>query len=281
MTKQAVGLGDFLRSRRAQIAPESAGVVTYGFRRVTGLRREELAELAGVSLTYYTRLEQGNATNASDAVLDALARALGLDAIERAHLFSLARGGVPRPAAGDPYSPRPSTLTLLDSMAEVPTVLLARNQDILAWNRLGHALIASHLDPSAPTRGQRPNATRMLFLDPATRTLYRDWGHEACLTVASLRYVAGQHPDDERLQAMIHDLRTESGEFDALWRRQPVDLCISGVKRLRHPRVGDLTVSYEILHLAEATGQRLLTHTSVPGSPDADAVRVLASTTLT
>lgn len=279
-TGLGLGLGEFLRSRRAQLTPEAAGVPTYGLRRVEGLRREELAELAGVSLTYYTRLEQGHATNASDAVLDALARVLRLDEVERAHLFALARGRSTGPQADEPYPTRPSTLTLLDAMADVPALLLARNQDVLAWNRLGHALFAVHLPPAAPSSRRPPNLTRMLFLDSHGRSLYRDWAQEARLAVASLRYVSGQFPEDGRLHRLVDGLRADSDEFDALWRAQPVDLCSSGSKRLCHPRVGDLTVSYEVLHLAQPTGQRLVTYTAPPGSPDADALQVLAATSL-
>lgn len=274
-----LGLGEFLRSRRAALDPTAAGIASYGARRVTGLRREELAELAGVSVTYYTRLEQGHATNASDAVLDALARALRLDDSERAHLFALARGGSVQPPADEPYVARMPTLRLIDAMADVPTVLLARNQDVLAWNRIGHALVAPHLSFAAPTTGT-VNWTRLLFVDPAVRSLYRDWAQEATRAVASLRFVAGQFADDERAAATIAALRAESREFDAMWRQQPVELCTTGTKLMRHPRLGELDVEYEVLHLAEATGQRLLTHHAVPGSAAADALALLASTTL-
>lgn len=272
-------LGAFLRSRRAALSPADAGIASYGARRVAGLRREELAELAGVSLTYYTRLEQGHATNASDAVLDALSRALRLDEAERAHLFSLARGRASHPVADEPYRARPSTLRLIDAMADVPTVLLARNQDVLAWNRLGHALVAAHLPLTAPADGPL-NWTRLLFLDAGVRALYRDWAQEATRGVASLRFVAAQFADDPHVAATIDGLRTDSAEFDALWREQPVELCTTGTKRLRHPRLGELDVEYEVLHLPEGTGQRLLTHHAIPGSAAADALALLASTTL-
>ena len=271
-------LGEFLRSRRDRLTPEVAGVRSYGRRRVPGLRREELAQLAGVSVTYLTRLEQGQSQNASDAVIDALARALRLDPDERAHLFALAR---PAPAkrrrrSPRPEVPKPGATQLLHAMSEVPAVLLGRFNDVLAWNRAGHRLLAGHLDPDAPDRpADRPNTVRMLFLDEHTRDLYADWRDEAALAVASLRYVAAQFPDDRRLAELVGELSMNSPEFARLWAKHAVKLCTSGTKRLRHPAVGELTVGYEVLHLPEGDGQRLLTHTAEPGSASASALRLL------
>lgn len=270
-------LGEFLRSRRDRLSPEEAGVLSFGRRRVAGLRREELAQLAGVSATYYTRLEQGHSQNASDVVIESLARALQLDADETAHLFALARPGmIRRPPAGEPVVPSAGARQLLNAMESVPALLLNRRNDVLAWNRAGHLLLAGHLDFETPARqSDRPNQTRMLFLDPHTRTLYREWETEAAVAVASLRYIAAQFPDDRLLHELIGELKARSEEFAQLWVRHTVQLCTSGVKRLRHPDVGELDLDYEVLHLPEGDGQRILTHSAAPGSRARSALRAL------
>jgi transcriptional regulator with XRE-family HTH domain len=272
-------LGEFLRSRRDRLTPEEVGVRSYGRRRVSGLRREELAQLAGVSVTYLTRLEQGHSLNASDAVIDALARALQLDPDERTHLFALAHPApAKRPRPSKPEVPKSGAVQLLHAMGDVPALLLGRFNDILAWNRPGHLLLAGHLDYDAPNRSaERPNHIRMLFLDEHTRELYADWRDEAASAVASLRYVAAQFPDDRRLAALVGELSLNSPEFASLWAGHAVKLCTSGSKRLRHPEVGELTVGYEVLHLPEGNGQRILTHTAEPGSASHSALRLLAS----
>ncbi|MBB4703718.1 MmyB family transcriptional regulator [Sphaerisporangium siamense] len=161
-------------------------------------------------------------------------------------------------------------------MPAVPALLLGRRNDVLAWNPLGHALLAGHLAPSAPERPDtRPNQLRLLFLDPHTRELYRDWADEAALAVASMRYVAARYPDDRLLAELVGDLSINSPEFARLWARHDVRLCSSGTKRLHHPHVGDLDLHYEVLHLPDSHGQRLLTHTAAAGSPSADALRLL------
>ncbi|WP_353951475.1 helix-turn-helix transcriptional regulator [Knoellia sp. S7-12] len=273
-------LGEFLRSRRDALSPESAGVRGYGRRRVPGLRREELAHLAGVSVTYLTRLEQGQSQNASDAVIDALARALQLDPDERAHLFALAHPAPAKPRrAARPETAKPGAQQLLHSMTETPALLLGRFNDILAWNRLGHLLLAGHLDFTAPTRaGLRPNQIRLMFLDPHTRELHRDWATEAALAVSSIRFVAAQFPDDRRLAELIGELSLNSPEFASLWAKHAVKLCTSGTKRFHHPQVGDLDLDYEVLHLPEGSGQRLLTYTAQPDSPSLAGLRLLATT---
>lgn len=270
-------LGEFLRSRRDRLTPDDVGVRTYGRRRVPGLRREELAQLAGVSVTYLTRLEQGQSTNASDAVVDALARALRLDPDERAHLFALARPApVRRPRSPRPESASPGAEQLLHAMGDVPALLLGRVNDVLAWNRAGHRLLAGHLDPTAPSRpADRPNQFRLLFLDPHTRDLYADWRAEAALAVASLRYVAAHHADDRRLAELVGELSVRSPDFAALWAGHAVALCTSGTKRFRHPEVGAMDLDYEVLHLPDGNGQRILTHTAAPGSPSDAALRLL------
>lgn len=272
-------LGEFLRSRRDRLTPDEAGVSSYGRRRVPGLRREELAQLAGVSMTYLTRLEQGQSQNASDSVIEALARALQLDPDERTHLFALAHPSPPpRPRASAPERAKPGAEQLLLSMSEVPAVLLGRFNDFLAWNRAGYLLLAGHLDFDAPSQGEdRPNQLRMLFLDPHTRDLYRDWADEAALAVASLRYVAAQFADDRRLAELVGDLSMNSPEFARLWAGHDVRLCSSGTKRFRHPEVGALELGYEVLHLPEGNGQRILTHTAQPSSTSFAALRRLTS----
>ncbi len=273
-------LGQFLRSRRDRITPDEVGVNSYGRRRVPGLRREELAQLAGVSITYLTRLEQGQSLNASDAIIDALARALQLDADERAHLHALAhRAPWKRPrAATPPEAAKPGAEQLLHSMGDVPAVLLGRFNDILAWNRAGHLLLAGHLDYAAPSSIEdRPNQLKLLFLDEHTRDLYVDWPDEAALAVASLRYVAAQFADDLRLAELVGELSMKSVEFARLWAGHDVRLCTSGAKRFRHPEVGELELRYEALHLPEGNGQRILTHTAQPGSASFAALRLLTS----
>ncbi|WKN48511.1 helix-turn-helix transcriptional regulator [Nocardioides sp. Arc9.136] len=270
-------LGEFLRSRRARITPEDAGIVSHGARRVPGLRREELALLAGVSATYYTRLEQGQSTNASASVVDALARALALSEDERAHLHDLAR-----PRAATPLrSPRrdhvrAGTRHLIEAMTAVPAVVLGRSTEVLAWNRLGHALVAGHVDRAAPEEaGVRPNLTRMLFLDPHTRELYADWDEEASRAVASLRLVAGRHTDDRKLTDLVGELCISSRDFARLWAKHPVHSCTSGSKRLDHPEIGAVELGFEVLHLPDNPGHRLLTYTAAEGSAAQHALALL------
>lgn len=270
-------LGEFLRSRRDALTPERAGIVSYGMRRVPGLRREELAQLAGMSVAYYTRLEQGQSVAASDSILDTLARALQLRDDERLHLFELAR---PRPSrrgrSPRPEHASPGGLQLLDAMSGVPALILGRRNDVLGWNRLGHALLAGHLPFDAPhDPRRRPNVVRMLFRDPHTRELYRCWDEEAALVVASLRFVAAQYPDDRALAELVGELSMNSAEFAALWVKHTVKLCSSGTKYLHHPEVGDLDTHYEALHLPDAEGQRLLTHTAPRGGASAHALQLL------
>ncbi|MDO5084547.1 MAG: helix-turn-helix transcriptional regulator [Arachnia propionica] len=270
-------LGEFLRSRRDRITPDDVGVRSYGRRRVPGLRREELAQLAGVSVTYLTRLEQGQSQNASDAVIEALARALQLDVDERAHLHALAHP-MPSRRLRESLTERvtPGAERLLHAMGGVPAMLLGRFNDILAWNTAGHRLLARHLDVDAPEReDDRPNQLRLLFLDECTRELYPDWDHEAALAVASLRYVAAQFADDRRVVELVGELSMNSQDFARLWAGHDVRLCTSGFKRLRHPEVGEIELGYEMLHLPEGNGQRILTHTAEPGSPSSAALRRL------
>jgi transcriptional regulator with XRE-family HTH domain len=270
-------LADFLRTRRARLRPGDVGLASYGARRVPGLRREELAQLAGVSPIYYTRLEQGQSTNASESVIEAIGRALALSEDERAYLHELAR---PRPApprrAEKAETARAGVRQLVTAMREVPALVLGRRTEVLAWNELGHLLFAGHWDRDAPDRpDERPNLTRMLFLDPHTRELYRRWDEEAERAVASLRVSAGRHPDDAGMAALVGELTMKSPEFATVWSRHPVGVCSAGTKYLHHPVVGDLELDYEVLHLPGGEGQRILTYAAAAGSAADTALRLL------
>lgn len=260
------------------LAPQDVGLTSYGARRVPGLRREELAQLAGVSATYYTRLEQGHSTRASEAVIDALARALGLDDDERAHLHDLARPARRKPRGRTPRAAtaRPGTRRLIDAMDTVPAVVLGIRNEVLAWNRLGYLLLAGHLDFDAPDKSaDRPNLTRMLFCDPHHRDLYRDWRGEAARAVASLRLVAGRHANDRELAELIGELIMNSPEFATLWAKHPVANCVSGTKEFRHPEIGELALDFEAMLLPDDSGQRILMYTARPGSASEAALRLL------
>lgn len=272
-------LGAFLKSRRAALRPKEVGITPHPTRRrVTGLRREELAMLANVSITHYTRLEQGRATGVSDSLLEAIARTLRLTDDETRHLKDLAR---PAAASGRPAPPPAAEISasarqLLGAMTEVPALVLDRRNDVLAWNRLGHALLAGHLAADSPGEPDtRPNLTRMLFLDQRYQQLYTNWHDQAQLAVASLRLVAGRHPDDPSLAELVGRLCISSDEFAALWAAHPVRTCTSGVKNLRHPLVGPLELSFENLLIPGTSGQHLIAYTAEPGSPSEAALRVL------
>ncbi|MFG3256425.1 helix-turn-helix domain-containing protein [Streptomyces sp. NPDC048172] len=272
-------LGEFLRARRALLRPEDVGLRRYPERRrVTGLRREELAQLAGVSPSYYTRLEQGHAANASDSVLDALAGALRLDGHERSHLHDLAARRTR--AAHLPPSERVSTATrdLLRSLGGAPAMVLGRRTDVLAWNAAGHALFAGHLDRAAPERpADRPNLARTHFLDLRARELYdADWHRKARAVVGNLRLIAGRHPDDALLVSLVGELSARSAEFAELWRDHRVSACEAETYGLRHPVAGRLTVTQQILLLARSPEQSVAVVTAEEGSPSERALASLA-----
>ncbi|MEU5032456.1 helix-turn-helix transcriptional regulator [Streptomyces milbemycinicus] len=275
-------LGEFLRSRRGRLRPEDAGLPSYGGRRrVPGLRREELAQLAGVSAGYYTRLEQGQSPNASDAVLDAVARVLRLDDAERAHLYSLARPkSRARRRAARPEQVRPGVRVMIESFGDVPALVMGRFCDVLAWNRMAHALMAGHLDFDAPNRpAERPNIARLLFLDPHTRELYADWLRKARSTVADLRLIAGRYPGDPALTGLIGELTVGSAEFARLWAAHTVGDCGTAARTYRHPMVGTMTLMCELLALPEDEGQRVAVMNAQPGSPSEEALWLLADLT--
>lgn len=274
-------VGEFLRNRRARLSPEEAGLVNYGARRVPGLRREEVAMLAGVSVTYYTRLEQGQDIRASDSVLGSLARALRLTSVETRHLHDLAASAGSRrhrpPADAEPDFARPGTQRLIENMTEIPCVLLGKRTELLAWNCLGHQLVGAHLpfevfrDPCT-----RPNLTRMLFQDGPTRALYPQWDVEASRAVASLRLLSGRFAHDPELATLVGELTLQSADFARLWNEQPVENCMSGLKVLDHPVVGHLVLDFEVLSMPDDSGHRLLTYTAEGGSDAATAIRRLA-----
>lgn len=272
---------DFLTTRRARITPEQAGLPFYGgHRRVTGLRREEAAMLAGVSVDYYTRLERGNLAGVSESVLDSLARALRLDEAEREHLYDLARQagtGPGRSARAARQRPaqhlRPGVQHLLDAMTGAPAYVRNGRMDILGANDLGRAVFA----PIFRTVAGTPNLARFIFLDPAAQTFYRDWARLAEDVVALLRGEAGRDPYDRNLTDLIGELTTRSEQFRGWWAAHDVRLHRAGVKRMHHPVVGDLTLTYESMDLTADHGLRLNAYSAEPGSADHDALGLLAS----
>ena len=276
-------LGDFLQVKRARISPAAVGLARRGDRRrVPGLRREELAMLAGVSAGYYTRLEQGQPGNASAEVLEAIATAMRLSAAERDHLHVLSAAGVRRVKAAPPPDEHADAdlRTLLTSMSEVPALVLGRRNDVLAWNAAGHALLAGHLGLAAPEHpATRPNMPRLVFLDAHTRELYRDWPAKARAVAGNLRIVAAQHPGDTGLAALLGELTIESPEFAGMWAEHTVESCGRDVYALRHPLVGELTVTQQTLRIPQAPDQSLVAITTEPGSPSAAAAALLRQIT--
>jgi transcriptional regulator with XRE-family HTH domain len=267
---------EFLTTRRAKITPQRAGLPTFGrHRRVSGLRREEVALVAGISVEYYTRLERGNAAGVSDDVLHAVCAALQLDDAERAHLLDLVRVAnerTPRRASTPPRI-RPGIARIVDAMTDVAAFVQNGRGDIVYANRLA-AAIYSDLD-SDPVRP--PNTARYLFIDPRAKTFYADWEKVANETVAVLRGAAGRNPYDRGLSDLVGMLSTRNDEFRVRWASHDVRFHRSGTKRLRHPLVGDLTLNYELLDLPADTGLTLVTYSAEPGSPTAAALRELAA----
>ncbi|MEV5874511.1 helix-turn-helix transcriptional regulator [Streptomyces sp. NPDC052101] len=265
-------VGDFLRSRRARIQPEEVGLPSHGRRRVPGLRREEVAQLAGVSVDYYIRLEQGRGASVSDAVLDAIARVLRLDETEQAYLRTVAR---PRRRRGrEQAAPRvrPGVQILLDGMERSPAFVLGRRMEVLAWNALGDAV--NGFSRLAPAERSMP---RQVFLDPAGRDLYPEWPAVAAQTVAHLRVNAGRYADDAGLCALVGELSLKSEDFRRLWADHEVRECAYGVKKVRHPVAGLLTLPYETLTIPAAPDQTIVAYTPEPGSETAERLALLGS----
>lgn len=235
--------------------------------------------LAGVSSSYYTRLEQGQASNASPQVLDALARALNLSQAEHAHLEALGRSGARRATPVEPKAEivAPAFLELLDSLGEAPAMVVGQRRDVLAWNRTGHALFAGHLDDAAVEHpSTRPNATALIFLDLHTRELYSDWEDKAQASVGHLRILAARFPDDTRLLELIGRLTVQSPEFATMWATNRIRSSASAKYRMRHPLVGNLEVTQQLLTSAETPGQTLVVCTAPARSPSSEALRLLA-----
>ena len=271
---------EFLRTRRARITPAQAGLAPHaGARRVPGLRREEVAQLAGVSVDYYIRLERGRTQGVSESVLEAVARALRLDETERAHLFDLAQPATSRARprrAPSPQRVRPAVYRALDALS-LPALVQGRRTDVLAANPLGYALFT---DFEARPRRER-NFARYIFLDEAACALYADWEYAARDTVATLHIYAGRHPEDPQLTELIGELSVHSAAFRRLWADHDVLAHTTGTKHLRHPLVGDLTLDYVVLAVENDPDQSLVILTPEPASPSAEALSILASWTST
>ena len=274
---------EFLTTRRARITPEQAGLPTVGTRRVPGLRRSEVATVAGLSVEYYARLERGQIGGASTGVLDALARALQLDETERAHLFDLARAadGIPTSGRSRGRSPsskaasRPSLQWALEAITDGVAFVRDQHQNLVATNSLGRAFYT----PVLGDGGRQPNLARFQFLDPASHDFYPDWDLFAEMCVGVMRAEAGRDPHDRGLQNLVGELSTRSETFRRLWADHNVRTHGAGTKRFHHPVVGELTLAYEELAITAEPGLVLLIYTAEPGSPSADRMKLLASWT--
>lgn len=268
-------LGAFLRARRARLRPQEVALPDFGTRRVSGLRREEIAHLSGVSVDYYTRMEQGRVPHPSRAVLDALAGAMRLSYEETQHLYRLAQARETRTPSGEesPQRVRPMLQRLLREITNLPALVMGRRMDVLSWNPGACGLFG---DYAALERAER-NIARITFLDPASRRLYADWTSCARENVAFLRLDAGRHPGDAHLARLIEELSEKSDDFRRWWAEHPVQDKTSGIKRFHHPLVGDLELSYETLRPVDDPDQALITYSAAPGSPSEDALRMLLS----
>jgi transcriptional regulator with XRE-family HTH domain len=246
------GLGDFLKARRAQLTPDEVGLPQAGaHRKVAGLRREEVAQLAAISVDYLTRLEQGR-VRASASVLITLSRALRLDVAQQA---------------------RPAMRRLLGQLTETPAVVLGRRLDVLAWNACAAALYTDFGRIPAARR----NYLRLLFADPAMRALHTQWEHDACTAVASLRMEAAHDPDDPELAVLVGELAVQDADFRTWWATHQVTGASYGTKHYRHPLVGDLTLDCDTWDSPDGSGQRLMVLTAEPGTPSHDRLRILTS----
>jgi transcriptional regulator with XRE-family HTH domain len=269
-------LREFLRTRRARITPEQAGLPPHpGVRRVPGLRREEVAQLAGVSVDYYVRLERGRGTSVSASVLEAVARALQLSDTERQHLFALAKPTRQRPRAVAAQHARPGLVQALENITDIPALVLGHRLDVLATNRLIRAL---YPDFDAMPASER-NMARYMFLNPAARDLYVDWAETAREQVGMLRLYASHHPHDPRLAQLVRDLSVSDQDFRRWWADHDVYLPQHGTKRYRHPLVGSLTLGFEAFTPTGDPDQTFGLYTVEPGSPSENTLRLLASWT--
>jgi transcriptional regulator with XRE-family HTH domain len=266
---------EFLTSRRARITPEQAGLHAYGTRRrVSGLRREEVAMLAGISVEYYTQLERGSVRGVSEGVLDALSRALQLDDVERAHLFDLVHAVKQRPARRrpTPEAVRPQVQLVLDNITDAAAFVRNGRLDILSANPLGYVLYSeAFVTPDRPV-----NLARFVFLDPHARQFYVDWDAIADAGVGSLRAEAGRDPYNRDLTELVGELSMRSDDFRVRWASHDVRRYSSGTQRFKHPLAGDLTLAFEALDVVSDVGQTIIVYAAEPGSPSAEALRRLA-----
>jgi transcriptional regulator with XRE-family HTH domain len=271
---------EFLMSRRSRLTPGSVGLPDFGGRRrVAGLRREEVALVAGISVEYYTRLERGNASGVSEAVLEGISRALQLDDVESAHLADLVRAATstttlrPRRAAPKTQQVSPVVQQIVDGMSGMPTVVQNASLDVIASNRLGRAFyLDMYVAPERPV-----NFARYIFLDPKAREFYRDWDAVAEQSVALLRTAAARTPADKALTALVGELSMASPEFRSLWASHTVREHRSGNKQVRHPIVGDLELVFESMELSSHKGLLLIAYTATPGTVSQDSLQLLAN----
>jgi transcriptional regulator with XRE-family HTH domain len=271
---------EFLMTRRARITPEQAGLPVFGYRqrRVNGLRREEVALLAGMSTEYYIRLERGNAKGVSESVLEGISQALKLDDAERAHLYDLVRaaneGTQParRRSAPRAQQVRPGVQRMIDAMSALPTIVQNERLDLVASNQFGRAFYSEmYVQPQRPV-----NFGRFIFLDPRSKDFYRNWDDTARQTVALLRSAAGRAPYDRDLSDLVGELATRSDDFRTLWAAHNVRLHHSASKQVHHPVVGDLDLAFERLDIATDQGLSIIAYTAEPGSTSDDSLQLLA-----
>lgn len=273
---QSAEFGKFLKAMRSRLTPEDAGAgPTSGARRVPGLRREEVARLAGVSTDYYVRLEQGRNIHPSRTVLDAVSRALRLDSSEHAHMVDLLENcaGTARSSVPAPQGVRPALRQLLEAVGDVPAMVLGRRSDVLAGNRMAFLLFADF--PALPAAER--NLTRWLILDPAARELFRDWKTVAAEAAGALRVDVGRHPNDAQANQLVGELAVHSEHFRQWWAGHRVAARSAGSVRLHHPAVGDLELNFENLVLPDDPDQTLRVYSARAGSPSADALALLGS----
>jgi transcriptional regulator with XRE-family HTH domain len=268
----------FLHSRRERITPEQAGLPAYGQRRVPGLRRGEVATLAGVSVEYYTRLERGSLRGVSDSVLDALAQALRLDDTERMYLYDLARAAGPAPGAQARQrevrpTVRPSVARIIEGMPQLPAYVMNNRLDTLAANQLGRALYSEmYTDPTCGA-----NVARFAFFNPAAKRFYADWERMARFAVGALRIEAGKNPYDRELSNLIGELSIRSDVFRVMWGSHDVHVFRQSTKRLNHPLVGDLELDQETMSLPDESGMSVVVYSAPPKTASEDGLRLLAS----
>lgn len=263
------GLGPFLKAHRAKTQPDQADLAGSAYRRVPGLRREEVAVLAGISADYYTRLEQGRERSPSHQVLDALARALDLDDHARDHLYRLAGQAPPNHHAGSPEKVSPELLALMEIWSTTPAYVVNRTLDLLAENQLAQALHSGFTETE--------NLVKMTYLDPAGRDFYVDWHRAAHASVANLRLAAGHDPRNPRLLELVEELTRRSPAFHERWNRHDVRGKTREPKQFRHPDVGTLTLTYDAFDVRSAPGQQLIVYHAQRGSPSAEALSLLGS----